>query len=295
MKAMRKHFMENDEFPLQFVYRDTKSPQSELPEHVHDWNEIVYVYSGRGTFFIDSLFFEMRAGDIFLLPGDTIHHAVPDKSNPVTSSVVYFGRKLIPELSLGESFSLPALFDNIRQSGQYRVTLNEADRASFMNGIERIHEEVQSRQQGNHFAIRLILHQLLLELSRSQQLDFEEMRSPAQGSPYPWLQETLLYIDTNPELPLTLSLLAKRALVSREHLSRVFKDMTGMKLTDYIHAKKILHAKQLLIHTTASIEEIAERCGFETLTHFHRVFKKRMEMTPAVFRKQSSTAQAAIE
>ncbi|MDO7488684.1 AraC family ligand binding domain-containing protein [Peribacillus frigoritolerans] len=37
-------------FPFSFVYQDTKSPQNELSDHMHDHYEIVYVYNGKGTF-----------------------------------------------------------------------------------------------------------------------------------------------------------------------------------------------------------------------------------------------------
>jgi cupin superfamily acireductone dioxygenase involved in methionine salvage len=56
MLPYRRSFDIQNAFPLLMTYRDTKSPQNELPNHLHVWVEIVYVYEGKGTFFIDNTF-----------------------------------------------------------------------------------------------------------------------------------------------------------------------------------------------------------------------------------------------
>src|SRR5688572_8751444 len=105
MHPVRKEFDANDAFPFSFAYKNTKSSQSELPEHFHDWYEIVYVYRGKGTFFIDHTFYEMKQGDLFLIPGNTIHRATPDKETPVTSTAIYFSPNMVQAHHLGDSFS----------------------------------------------------------------------------------------------------------------------------------------------------------------------------------------------
>jgi AraC-like DNA-binding protein len=287
LKAIYKQFTETENFPFQFVYKDTKSPQNELPDHVHEWSEIVYVHRGEGIFFIDNAFYKMTEGDVFLLPGDTLHRAMPDKNNPVTSSILYFGSKMIPDIELGESFTLPALFDTIRKHKYYKLALHMDYQQTFNRFIDSIRHELEAQEQGYRFAIRLLLHQMLLELSRTGRMDLQEIIHPVPSG-YPWLQEMLLYIDLHLEQPLSLSILAKESLVSPEHFSRVFKQMTGLRLTDYIHTKRILKAKKLLQDSVFNIETIAEACGFETLPHFHRIFKKHTGVTPASFRKQSA-------
>jgi hypothetical protein len=147
MKAMRKLFPNMELFPFQLVYKDTKSPQSELPNHFHDWYEIVYVYSGKGLFFIDTAFYEMKAGDVFLIPKDTIHRAMPDKHDPVTSSILFFSPLVIQNVPLGEAFALPALFESVRNGKLYRLPLEQRDQTMLRQHIETIREELTQNKQ----------------------------------------------------------------------------------------------------------------------------------------------------
>jgi AraC-like DNA-binding protein len=286
MKAIRKLFPKTELFPFQLVYKDTKSPQSELPNHLHDWYEIVYVYSGKGMFFIDTAFYEMKAGDVFLIPKDTIHRAMPDKHDPVTSSILFFSPLVIQNVSLGEAFALPALFESARNGKQYRLPLEQHNQSMLRQHIETIREELTQYKQGHRFAARLTLHRIILELSRIGPMEFKITEAP-MPSGTPWLKEILLHMESNLSGNLTLSALAHEALVSPEHFSRVFKQMTGMNLTEYIHTKRIIKAKNLLIETTLAIPIVAEQCGFESMPHFHRTFKKYTGHTPAAFRKES--------
>ncbi|SFL38622.1 AraC-type DNA-binding protein [Paenibacillus sp. 1_12] len=285
IKAIRKKFSTSEPFPFQLIFKDTKSPQSELPDHLHDWYEIVYIHSGSGMFFIDSSFYEMTAGDVFLIPRNTIHRAMPQRSDPITSTILFFSSSLLPDISLGEPFSLQAIFEQIRRSKQFRISLEAAEQDHIQSLIEDIRYEIESLQQGFHYASMLTLHRIILSLSRLQRSTYREPSSlTTTGAP--WMKELLAYIELNYDDSLSLSSLSQRAHVSPEHFSRVFKQMTGMPLTDYIHTKRILKAQQLLKDTNLAIEVLAEHCGFQSMPHFHRIFKKVTGQTPAAYRKR---------
>ncbi|MNC52658.1 Bifunctional transcriptional activator/DNA repair enzyme AdaA [compost metagenome] len=60
-----------------------------------------------------------------------------------------------------------------------------------------------------------------------------------------------------------------------------------MNATDYISTKRIFAAKDGLLQSNDKIEQIAMACGFESMPHFYRTFKKYTDMTPAAYRKGS--------
>src|SRR4051812_41647020 len=95
MNLIRKNFDLQDQFPFDLVYKYTKHPENELPDHFHDWFELVYVYQGSGRFFINRTFYEMKSQDLFLVPSNTIHRAIPSKVDPVKSSALFFSSQLI--------------------------------------------------------------------------------------------------------------------------------------------------------------------------------------------------------
>lgn len=285
MNPVRKSFFEDPLFPFDFVYQDTKSPQRELPDHLHDRFEMVYVYKGKGTFFINKTFYEMNAGDMFLIPGDTIHRAFPDADDPVTSTAVFFAPALVQLDSLGDSYSSLNCFDLARKRKIYKIETAEPLRTQTETALMEIDEEFRAKKMGYRHAIRLQLQRLLLRYNRHAMPEHPGDSAGVQVGPV-WMKQILQYIDRHhPESGLGLSALADRVSVTAAHFSRVFKQLTGMNVTDYVNAKRIVRAKELLLGTDDSVDRIAVRCGFDSLPHFHRVFKSLTGLTPGSYRR----------
>ncbi|MBP1967725.1 AraC family transcriptional regulator [Paenibacillus aceris] len=284
MHPVRKIFDTNDAFPFSFAYKNTKSSQSELPDHFHEWYEIVYVYRGKGTFFIDHTFYDMKQGDLFLIPGNTIHRANPDKETPVTSTAVYFSPGMIQAPQLGDSFSYLKSFEHAARVRHYKLELLLPQRQYLELHLESIQQELRQSSPGHRQAIFLQLLQLLLFLQRDVGSGSMLPAGDTLVGPV-WMREILLFIDQHFCEDIGLATLSKQAAVSPAHFSRVFKQLIGMNITAYIMTKRIIRAKQLLGESDVNIRHIAEICGFESLPHFHAMFKRVLGMTPAAARK----------
>ena len=100
------------------------------------------------------------------------------------------------------------------------------------------------------------------------------------------LDEIIKYIRSNFGGNLTLDLLAEQAHISREYLSRKFKNYTGTNLSDFITEVRIERAKQLLRSSTHSITDISAYCGYTSLGNFQRFFKKLTGCSPSEYRKK---------
>lgn len=285
MNPFRRIFNFEPHFPFQYVYRDIKLTQHELPDHVHDWYELVYVHDGEGTFLIDHTFYEASTGSIFLIPGNTIHRSFPNEDNPKLSSAFYFSALFVEDRSLLPHFNYLQVFDSIKASQNFKLVLDLNKQKQFEQLIEAIHSEFSTKQLGYEQLIQHYLKQMLILLARHA---MPSIRTASSSSLIPnWLSELFLYIDLHLNEELQLHLLAKRAAVSPPHLSRVFKQYTGMNLTHYVNAKKMMRAKDLLLEAHYSVSEVAELCGFGSLTHFHRTFKHATGMTPMQFKKSN--------
>lgn len=81
-----------------------------------------------------------------------------------------------------------------------------------------------------------------------------------------------------------VSELADRLRISRDHLTRVFKEQTLRTPWQFILRQKMLHACGLLKTTPLAHKEIAARLGYDTPAHFTRTFKHIVGMTPGRFR-----------
>ena len=85
---------------------------------------------------------------------------------------------------------------------------------------------------------------------------------------------------------LTLGQVARAANASSYYFCKMFKKATGLHFTQYLARVRIEKAKNLLLNPNLRISEIAYEVGFQSLTHFNRVFKKLAGQSPTEYRKQ---------
>ncbi len=86
---------------------------------------------------------------------------------------------------------------------------------------------------------------------------------------------------------ISLQDIAAAACLSPYHFCRLFKRWLGVSCMKYLTNVRIGKAKQLLQNTSQSITEICFDIGFNDLTHFERVFKMQVGLTPSAYRKEN--------
>lgn len=99
-------------------------------------------------------------------------------------------------------------------------------------------------------------------------------------------QKVLPYIHQNLTEPFTVSELAQNVSLNPQYMMRLFKKETNMSVLEYVTEQRILRAKELLLSTDSSIENIAVQLGYYNYTYFMKVFKRNMGMSPGQYRKQ---------
>ena len=97
------------------------------------------------------------------------------------------------------------------------------------------------------------------------------------------------YIQDHQDEDLSLSQVAKAVNTSTFYFCKLFKKVTGLNFTDYVSRLRIEKAKNLLLNPNLRISEIAYEVGFQSLTHFNRVFKKIMGQSPTEYRQKLSS------
>ena len=105
-------------------------------------------------------------------------------------------------------------------------------------------------------------------------------------SNYPeWLNVFLKDIELPENLVKPISELHELTFYSYRHLNRLFKEHTGETLHDHVMALKMNYGSMLLRTTDMGILEISSACGYDSLSHFIKMFKRHFKMTPKEYRR----------
>ena len=109
----------------------------------------------------------------------------------------------------------------------------------------------------------------------------------------PMIQRAKEYINQHHGEELSLGQVAKAVNSSTFYFCKMFKKFTGVNFTEYLSRVRIEAARNLLLNPNLRISEIAYEVGFQSLTHFNRVFKRIVGESPTEFRGHLAHAAAA--
>jgi AraC-like DNA-binding protein len=99
------------------------------------------------------------------------------------------------------------------------------------------------------------------------------------------IEKAFEYMNNNYDKPITLGEVAKLVSMTEVSFSRFVKKRTGNTFIDSLNEIRLGHASRMLIDTTHSISEISYHCGFNNISNFNRIFKKKKTCTPKEFRE----------
>ena len=102
------------------------------------------------------------------------------------------------------------------------------------------------------------------------------------------------YIDEHYKDDLSLEQLADLVGMTPTAFSRYFKQRTAKNISEYIVDIRLGHAARLLVDTSDSVSEICWATGFNTLSNFNRLFRKRKGCSPTEFREKYQKTKVIV-
>ena len=106
----------------------------------------------------------------------------------------------------------------------------------------------------------------------------------------PMITRAREFIGRNQGEALSLGQVARAVNTSTSYFCKLFKKFTGLNFTDYVSRTRIEKAKNLLLNRNLRVSKIAFEAGFQSLTHFNRVFKKIVGESPTEYRGEAASA-----
>jgi AraC-like DNA-binding protein len=108
----------------------------------------------------------------------------------------------------------------------------------------------------------------------------------SQNAEPPLITRAKEFIKEHQTENLRLGQVAKAVNSSPFYFCKLFKKATGLNFTDYLSRIRIERARNLLLNPNLRVSEIAFEIGFQSLTHFNRVFKNTVGQSPSQYREQ---------
>ncbi len=102
------------------------------------------------------------------------------------------------------------------------------------------------------------------------------------------------YMNKNYDKPIALKDIASLVHMTEVSFSRFIKKRTGITFIDSLNEIRLGHATRILIDTTNSIAEVSYNCGFNNISNFNRLFKKKKGCTPTEFRESFTGTRTFI-
>lgn len=160
---------------------------------------------------------------------------------------------------------------------------NEQDKRNIEAKMFQMVEEFSRKQQGYETMLRAYMINFLVFLDRMMDHYEDKAESPLQT--HMAISKVMAYISEHYSEDLSLKHLSLQFGYSRNYLCSLFKEISGFSMASYINGIRIKNARSLLKHSNLSIIEIAQSCGFESSTHFGRVFREITGCSPSKYRK----------
>ncbi len=267
------------------LFTNYDCPQTEGKEGFYvECNYIAYVLSGRRIFYKGKKSWELKEGTcVFVKRGSHISEKPAGEGWCVMVFFIPddFMKQLVNEnrnsLPLND---LPRIEDDMVLS----LDVNELSKSFFVSMLTYFAQSPPPSENLLELKFKELVLSLLTNKNNKHFLSHLNNLSSGQN---PSLAEVML---NNYAFNLTLEEYAKLACKSVPTFKREFKKIFNDTPAKWVLMKRLNLAKELIENSVMSVAEIGFECGFENQTHFSRVFKEKIGMSPTQFRSQLQTS-----
>ena len=248
--------------------RDINPEPSNFKTHTHERCELYGFLEGKGTYKIEGTQYTLEKGDILIMRPAESHYIDLNGSYPYTRFVINFPIDIFD--SIDESRFLVSAYTE-RTNGQFNLYRS----TDFKNGSYEFYFRNMFAPSENR---RLQLISNLMPLLNEISAAFREKRdeSISESEEY----KIVSYINRNLFKQITLDDICREFFISKPQLCRSFKAATGSTVWNYITAKRLVTAKNM-IQSGQSPTKVFSECGFSDYSSFYRAYIKKHGVSPA--------------
>ncbi len=240
--------------------------------HSHDFLELVFILSGKGTATIDGHTFSIRGGDILVYNAGLIHSETSSADDPFEANFLALDKLQITDLP--GNWLYPPSYGYIFQTEDMYET--------FSNYFNILLHEFENREHLYGEISQTISQLLLMYLFRL----IDRQGSTSISSQNRIMSLSKEYIDKNFRRQISLDDIAEACYCNVYYLSHLFSKEQGVSVGKYLLQRRIAEAKKLLCRTNLSVSQVGVAVGIPDASYFNRVFKAECGTTPLKYKKE---------
>jgi len=254
----------------------------DFPLHYHDEYELNLILNASGAKRVVGGHIDVIDDYELVLIGPNLYHAWFThncKSEAITEVTIQFHKDLFDDKFLRRN-QLSFVKSMLERSVRGVLFSKET--------VEALRGRLQSLNQKSGFDSVLELLSILHDLSVSRNIKtLSDLSFSSEKFHYNSrrIERVFEYMNTNYNKQITLAEVAKLANMPEASFSRFIKKRTGKTFIDSLNEIRLGHASRMLIDTTYTIAEVAYKCGFNNISNFNRIFKRKKMCIPKDFRE----------
>ena len=248
--------------------------------HQHEEIQVSFIAEGFGKLLVNDNVFSYRPGDLFVIGGEMPHLFRTEPRGDEVSHMVSF---FLTEEAFGSEFFQKKEMNPVRpffrKSTQGMLVRSEQ---------HQLGGEFLSLPGQDQFGRFLTVMGLMRDLAgyKGEPLTNFRYKKGITDADGERLQVVFEEVIENFREPISLEKIASKVYMSPNAFCRYFKTRTNKTFFEYLIAVRVEHACELLIsQKDLSVADVAEGCGFRTLSNFNRKFKEITGVTPKLYRQ----------
>ncbi|QOS78917.1 helix-turn-helix transcriptional regulator [Paenibacillus sp. JNUCC31] len=251
--------------------------------HWHEEVEMVVVNGKNARIGVNNHVHELNQGDVLLIkPGD-VHCFLPG-TNHLT--IIQFRLEL-----LTGSFTTDKETQHLRELFNKTVVIpsNISSERNMGKYIDALLNEEKDQQAGYRWLMVARLYDLIVHMLRTRAPITAGMNSGllcTASKKFEFLESVCAYLEEHYAEPIKLDQVAEHIKFSKFHVCKLFKEIKGITLMEYLNHFRIIKSEWALLFREDSILDIAMGHGFNNVNSYNRLFKKYNGCTPSEFRKK---------
>jgi len=257
---------------------------SNLPIYTiqENFTVLIAIAGGKGSLNVEqNQSFELSEGNVVLLPADCLAELVSNSLQPLHAYKLSIG-------SREEAMSQPggAIMRRSEIISRANILFLPNETAIVAN-MEELYLHRLPAHEARHIQNQILFHSIIFQLLEQQDTKHEANEQPS-------IERSMIYMENHYRDKITREQLAAMAGVSPSHYSILFKQLTGFTPNEYLSRLRVHKAMELLISSSGTLREIAQKVGYKDEFYLSRRFKQQTGVSPSAYNRSSQRVSVLL-